>query len=77
VKYSVQLWLASEENGLPPSVTADHYNPLLASLYALRLLADSQAREAVERTLLIWSAVPDTTQIADECRQYLRAIGAL
>ena len=70
-------WGHFEENGLPPSVTTDHYDPLLASLYALRLLADPQAREAVERTLLIWSAVPDTKQIADECRQYLRAIGAV
>jgi len=70
-------WGHFEENGLPATASTDHYDPLLSSLYALRLLAAPQAREAVERTLQVWSAFPDTTQIADECRMYLRAIDAL
>jgi len=46
-------------------------------LFADRPVALVPAKEAVERTLRIWSAIPDTTQIAEECRLYLRAIGLL
>lgn len=70
-------WSRQAEAGLPPEASVDHYNPLLMSLYALRVLGDPSAREAVEMTLRRWSTIPDTTQIAEECQHYLKAIGAL